>query len=176
MPHSARLSLDQNWGIVWFSAFLFPEVRPSCLIAHICAFYRDAGRTPCSRRRCRRSAAGSCSPVRHRCCATARREPRPALVFVIIVEEDDVGALIGTMSTRLDAAQITVELRWETPRGRYDEHNSKSSLNYEIKVIELVWGRKRLQGVANNLEPAQHKLETLPQHTVRLSISLVYWK
>src|SRR4051812_48347582 len=32
------------------------------------------------------------------------------------------------LENSLMAAQITVELCWETPRGRYDEHNSKSSL------------------------------------------------
>ena len=54
-------------------------------------------------------------------------------------------------------------VRWETPRGRYDECNSKFSLREETKVIELVG------------------LETAPTHnttkklcsnvTVRVSIS-----
>ena len=31
-----------------------------------------------------------------------------------------------------------IHVRWETPRGRYDECSSKFSLSYEIKVIESV--------------------------------------
>uniref|UniRef100_A0ACD5XFB4 Uncharacterized protein n=1 Tax=Avena sativa TaxID=4498 RepID=A0ACD5XFB4_AVESA len=44
------------------------------------------------------------------------------------------------------------ELRLETPKGRYDEHNNKFSLSYETKVIEPVGVRKQLQGVARKLE------------------------
>ena len=45
-------------------------------------------------------------------------------------------------------------VRWETPRGRYDECSSKFSLREETKVIEPV-GLKTA--------PAQHNQETLPQ-------------
>ena len=45
-------------------------------------------------------------------------------------------------------------VRWETPRGRYDECSSKFSLREETKVIEPV---------GLETAPAQYNQETLPQ-------------
>jgi hypothetical protein len=36
---------------------------------------------------------------------------------------------------------------WETPRGRYDEHNSKSSLSYDTKVESTSRRKKSLPKV-----------------------------
>ena len=59
---------------------------------------------------------------------------------------------MATAPENLDAAHLTIEPRWETPRARCDEHNTKFSLSYETKVIDPVGARKQLQGVSNNLE------------------------
>jgi hypothetical protein len=45
----------------------------------------------------------------------------------------------------IDGVWITP--RWEPPRARYDEHNSKSSLSCETKVIEPVGERTTLPKV-----------------------------
>ena len=58
----------------------------------------------------------------------------------------------STKAWGLDTCRSHV--RWETPRGRYDECSSKFSLREETKVIEPV-GLKTA--------PAQHNQETLPQ-------------
>jgi hypothetical protein len=79
--------------------------------------------------------------------------------------------------------------RWETPRGRYDEHNSKFSLSMKPKfnrpVVERnhFWrllladfGRAHYRRQQQCGTCTQHNQTTLPQLTVRLSISLVLLK
>ena len=46
-------------------------------------------------------------------------------------------------------------VRWETPRGRYDECSNKFSLREETNVIKPV---------GHETAPTQHNQETLPQH------------
>jgi hypothetical protein len=87
---------------------------------------------------------------------------------------------------------ISQRTRWETPRGRYDEHNSKFSLSMKPKFNRPVGERNHfwrllLAGARRQLMArcrcqqqrgtcTQHNQTTLPQLTVRLSISPVWWK
>jgi hypothetical protein len=98
----------------------------------------------------------------------------------------------------VDGAVLAAQLGM--PRGRYDDHSSKSSLSMKPRFIEPVgertnFRRLMLAGLAtapDNLYMApylghslhqqqrgtctQHNQSTLPQLTVRLSISPVYCK
>jgi hypothetical protein len=118
------------------------------------------------------------------------------------VEADGGGGAVGggAMSRvgGCDGVQMIAQLG--TPRGRYDEHNSKSSLSIKLWIIEPVGERTNLRRLIlasfttapNNLYMAPHpgrsfapaamwnlhttQHSTLPQLTVRLSISLVCYK
>jgi hypothetical protein len=79
--------------------------------------------------------------------------------------------------------------RWETPRGRYDEHNSKFSLSMKPKFNRSVgkrnhfwslllanFGRAHYRRQQQRGTCTQHNQTTLLQLTVRLSISLILLK
>ena len=70
-------------------------------------------------------------------------------------------------------------VRWETPRGRYDECSSKFSLSMKPRLSNQQEMRSRLkvQTVPVDVEPAHNTTKLLcPNLTVRLSISLTCGK
>jgi hypothetical protein len=104
-------------------------------------------------------------------------------------------SLATALEKLLDGRWMTAQLG--TPRGRYDEHNSKSSLSMKPRFIKLVgektnFQRLMLAGLASapdNLYMAPYlerfllvwnlhttQPSTLPQLTVRFSISPVCCK
>ena len=92
----------------------------------------------------------------------------------MIDEEEEIEVVLISSATAPEKCLMAQICRacWE-PQEEGMMSTSTIFPHYKTKVIEPVGVRKQLQGVANNLEPAQHKLNTLPQLTVRLSISPV---
>jgi hypothetical protein len=98
----------------------------------------------------------------------------------LIASKSDTKNCINLMSHRT---------RWETPRGRYDEHSSKFSLsmkpkfnrpvgerNHFWRLLRADFGRAHYRCQQQRGTCTQHNQTTLPQLTVRLSISLVLQK